>query len=93
ASAGEGASPTPQPKSKKDDTPSPTPQVDTAELEQKLAQVLRNWQDDLREALVSRHGETEGLRIAARIGKALPAGYIEDNSTAVAANDVSQLDA
>ena len=46
--------------------------VDTAELEQKLAQVLRNWQDDLREALVSRHGETEGLRIAARIGKALP---------------------
>ncbi|MHC2118004.1 hypothetical protein ACYPJF_21220, partial [Stenotrophomonas geniculata] len=33
------------------------------------------------------------LRIAARIGKALPAGYIEDNSTAVAANDVSQLDA
>jgi glutamate dehydrogenase len=67
--------------------------VDTAELEQKLAQVLRNWQDDLREALVARHGETEGLRIAARIGKALPAGYIEDNSTAVAANDVSQLDA
>lgn len=67
--------------------------VDTAELEQKLAQVLRNWQDDLREALVTRHGETEGLRIAARIGKALPAGYIEDNSTAVAANDVSQLDA
>jgi len=62
--------------------------VDTAELEQKLAQVLRNWQDDLREALVARHGETEGLRIAARIGKALPAGYIEDNSTAVAANDV-----
>jgi glutamate dehydrogenase len=30
---------------------------------------------------VARHGETEGLRIAARIGKALPAGYIEDNST------------
>ena len=27
--------------------------VDTAELEQKLAQVLRNWQDDLREALVA----------------------------------------
>lgn len=68
--------------------------VDTADLEQKLAQVLRNWQDDLREALVARHGETEGLRIAARIGKALAvAGYIEDNSTAVAANDVSQLDA
>lgn len=67
--------------------------VDTAALEQQLAQVLRNWQDDLREALVTRHGESEGLRIAARIGKALPAGYIEDNSTEIAAHDVSQLDA
>jgi len=67
--------------------------VDTAALEQQLAQVLRNWQDDLREALVSGHGESEGLRIAARIGKALPAGYIEDNSTEIAAHDVSQLDA
>ncbi|MGE8270204.1 MAG: ESPR-type extended signal peptide-containing protein [Stenotrophomonas geniculata] len=37
ASVGEGASPTPQPKSKKDDAPSPTPQVDTAELEKMLA--------------------------------------------------------
>jgi len=67
--------------------------VDTGTLEQKLAQVLRNWQDDLREELVGRHGESEGLRIASRIGKALPAGYIEDNSTVVAASDVSQLDA
>jgi len=67
--------------------------VDTAALEQQLAKVLRNWQDDLREALVSAHGETEGLRIAARIGKALPAGYIEDNSTEIAAHDVAQLDA
>ena len=71
----------------------PVVDVDTNALEQNLAHLLRNWQDDLREALVTRHGETEGLRIAARIGKALPAGYIEDNSTAVAASDVSQLDA
>ena len=71
----------------------PVVDVDTAALEQNLAHLLRNWQDDLREALVSAHGETEGLRIASRIGKALPAGYIEDNSTAVAAHDVAQLDA
>ncbi len=71
----------------------PVVDVDTSALEQNLAHLLRNWQDDLRETLVSRHGETEGLRIASRIGKALPAGYIEDNSTAVAASDVSQLDA
>jgi ABC-type multidrug transport system fused ATPase/permease subunit len=37
---------------------------DTGDLEKRLANVLRNWQDDLREALIARHGETEGLRIA-----------------------------
>ena len=71
----------------------PVLDVDTNALELNLAHLLRNWQDDLRETLVARHGETEGLRIAARIGKALPAGYIEDTGTLAAAHDVSQLDA
>ncbi len=68
-------------------------ELDTDGLENRLAHVLRNWQDDLREALVASHGESEGLRIASRIGKALPAGYIEDSSAEIAAADVSQLDA
>ncbi|MCL7713977.1 NAD-glutamate dehydrogenase [Stenotrophomonas mori] len=68
-------------------------ELDIEGLEKHLAHVLRNWQDDLREALVGSHGETEGLRIAARIGKALPAGYIEDSSAQIAAADVAQLDA
>ncbi|MCW4455447.1 NAD-glutamate dehydrogenase [Flavobacterium sp. MXW15] len=66
-------------------------EFDTTDLEERLAHVLRNWNDDLREALVARHGETAGLSIATRIGRALPAGYIEDSTTEVAANDVSQL--
>ncbi len=66
---------------------------DTGDLEKRLANVLRNWQDDLREALIASHGENEGLRIASRIGKALPAGYIEDSSAQIAAADVAQLDA
>ncbi|WP_305804895.1 NAD-glutamate dehydrogenase domain-containing protein [Stenotrophomonas sp. YIM B06876] len=64
---------------------------DTSELESRLAHLLRNWQDDLREALVARHGESAGLEIAARFGRALPAGYIEESNAAIAANDVSQL--
>ncbi len=52
-----------------------------------------NWQYDLREALVARHGETEGLRIAPRIGKALRPATSKTTAPAVAANDVSQLDA
>src|SRR5690606_23447863 len=36
-------------------------------------------------------GEVEGLRLAASYGRALPAGYIEDVSPELAANDVEQL--
>ncbi|MFT4247984.1 MAG: NAD-glutamate dehydrogenase [Pseudomonas sp.] len=66
-------------------------EFDTGDLEQRLAHLLRNWQDDLREALVARHGESTGLRLATRYGRALPAGYIEDSSAQAAATDVEHL--
>ncbi|WP_454832951.1 NAD-glutamate dehydrogenase [Pseudoxanthomonas wuyuanensis] len=65
--------------------------VDTAALEESLAHLLRNWQDDLRETLIARHGESEGLRLIGSYGRVLPAGYIETVSPEVAANDVEQL--
>ena len=65
--------------------------MDTGELERRLAHLLRNWQDDLRELLIARHGEAEGLRMANGYGRALPAGYIEDITPELAANDVEQL--
>jgi glutamate dehydrogenase len=66
-------------------------EFDTSELEGRLAHLLRNWYDDLREALVLRHGEGEGLRLANRYGRALPAGYIEDSTAQAAATDVEHL--
>ncbi len=66
-------------------------ELDTGELERRLAHLLRNWQDDLRELLIARHGEGEGLRLTNGYGRALPAGYIEDISPELAANDVEQL--
>jgi len=66
-------------------------EFDTSELEQRLAHLLRNWQDDLREALVARHGEADGLRMASAYGRALPAGYIEESTTEAAASDVEHL--
>ncbi|WP_028920402.1 NAD-glutamate dehydrogenase [Pseudoxanthomonas suwonensis] len=66
-------------------------ELDTSELEQRLAHLLRNWRDDLRELLIGRHGEAEGLRLADVYGRALPAGYIEDISPERAAHDVEQL--
>ena len=67
--------------------------VDQAELEAKLAEIVRDWQDDLREQLVRRHGEEQGLKFATRYGRALPAGYIEEVSPAIAATDVEHLEA
>jgi glutamate dehydrogenase len=67
------------------------PQVDIGALEAKLAQIVRNWQDDLREQLVKAHGEERGLKLANRYGRVLPAGYIEQVTPAIAAADVECL--
>jgi len=64
------------------------PLYDVAELEDRIAQIVRNWHDELRDILVQRHGEDKGLKLANRFGRALPAGYIEDVSALVAASDV-----
>ncbi len=66
-------------------------QVDNAAIETELAQIVRNWQDDLRDQLVARHGEERGLVLTNDYGRALPAGYIESVSAAVAATDVEHL--
>ncbi|MBK8286799.1 MAG: NAD-glutamate dehydrogenase [Ahniella sp.] len=64
------------------------PDVDVAELETKITAIVRNWYDDLRDALVQKHGEEKGLKLATKYGKALPAGYIEESTPSVAATDV-----
>ena len=68
--------------------PGDKPQYDVAELETKIGQIVRNWQDELRETLVRKHGEDKGTRLANRYGRALPAGYIEEVTAHVAASDV-----
>ena len=66
-------------------------EVDTSALEGDIAHLLRNWQDDLRETLIARHGESKGLLLAGGYGRALPAGYIEVVSPEGAARDVEHL--
>ena len=61
---------------------------DAAELEGKIAQIVRNWHDELRDTLVQKHGEEKGLKLAAKYGRALPVGYIEEVTAHVAAADV-----
>ena len=67
------------------------PQVDNAAIEAELSEIVRDWREDLARMLADRHGEERGLDMAATFGGALPAGYIENASVAVAAADVEQL--
>jgi glutamate dehydrogenase len=64
---------------------------DVGALEHDVAAIVRNWHDDLRDALVAARGEHEGVKLADRYGKAMPAGYVEDVTPAVAAEDVYEL--
>ncbi|MDN5780780.1 MAG: NAD-glutamate dehydrogenase [Luteimonas sp.] len=66
-------------------------ELDQAALEAELADIVRNWHDDLRDALVAANGEQEGLALAARYGRALPTSYLQEAGTGIAAEDVRQL--
>ncbi|WP_343124846.1 NAD-glutamate dehydrogenase [Lysobacter antibioticus] len=66
-------------------------QIDNAAIEAELAEIVRNRQDELRDALVRGHGEQQGLALAHRYGRALPAGYIDEVSASVAAQDIAHL--
>jgi len=67
------------------------PEYDLAALEQGVAAIVRNWHDEVRDALVKQRGEHEGVVLANRYARVLPPGYIDDVSPAVAAEDVHQL--
>ncbi|MBS0486680.1 MAG: NAD-glutamate dehydrogenase [Proteobacteria bacterium] len=71
--------------------PGEKPHYDTAQLEESIAQIVRNWRDNLRDELVRKHGEEKGSKLASRFGRALPAGYIEEVSAEVAAADVESI--
>ena len=67
------------------------PAYDLAALERGVAAIVRNWHDEVRDALVHLRGDHEGVVLANRYAKSLPAGYVEDVSPAVAAEDIHQL--
>jgi glutamate dehydrogenase len=71
--------------------PGDHPGFDLGAMQARLAEVVRNWHDDLRDALVARVGEERGLRLLARYGRALSAGYIEEVTPQRAAQDVETL--
>jgi glutamate dehydrogenase len=67
------------------------PVYDLVALEHSVASIVRNWHDEVRNALVQARGDHQGVVLANRYARLLPAGYVEDVSPAVAATDVHQL--
>ncbi|MGH8164870.1 MAG: NAD-glutamate dehydrogenase, partial [Rhodanobacteraceae bacterium] len=71
--------------------PGDHPKVDVPGLQAQLEKIVRNWHDELRDALTQRVGEERGARLTARYGRALSAGYIEEVTPSRAADDVETL--
>jgi glutamate dehydrogenase len=72
--------------------PGSASRVDADALEAQIADAVRTWDDQLREALVERHGEIAGTALAERLTGAFQASYTEDASTPMAVADVEQID-
>jgi glutamate dehydrogenase len=68
-----------------------TENYDVAAIEERIAQAVRSWHDELRAILIERHGEREGMALAKRFERATPASYRDETSPAVAARDVEKI--
>ncbi|AJC19337.1 NAD-glutamate dehydrogenase [Pandoraea pulmonicola] len=72
--------------------PGHVPDVDVGELEARIVETARRWQDDLSDALREQLGEERGTRALRRYAQAFPAGYREDYAARVAVRDVELIE-
>jgi len=72
--------------------PGHVPEVDVNELEARIVETTRRWQDDLSDALREQLGEERGTRALRRYALAFPAGYREDYAARVAVRDVELIE-
>ncbi len=69
-----------------------TTNYDLAEIEQQITAAVRSWEDDLREALIDRYGEREGLAIAKRYEGTVPTSYKEEVPARYAVYDIETIE-
>jgi len=70
----------------------PLPDVETSELEARLVEATRAWDEDLSEALQSEAGEEEAAKLFRTWGRAFPEAYKEDFDARVAVADLHRLE-
>lgn len=67
--------------------------VDVPELERRLVDAARSWQDDFVSALTAEYGEQVGSRLARTYQASFPEGYKEDFAPRTASADLGRLEA
>ncbi len=72
--------------------PGHVPAVDAAELEARLVQAARGWDDHLRDALLEAHGEEEGGALIRRYADAFPTSYREQFNAETAVTDIERIE-
>ncbi|GAB3255435.1 NAD-glutamate dehydrogenase [Nocardioides dilutus] len=68
------------------------PDVDTADLERRLAEASRSWRDDFVTAVIAEYGEEVGTVLARRYVDSFPEAYKEDFNARTAAVDLGRLE-
>ncbi|AKJ69163.1 putative NAD-glutamate dehydrogenase [Pandoraea thiooxydans] len=72
--------------------PGQVPEVDVRDLEARIVQAARRWQDELADALLERCGEEQGNRLLHRYGGSFPAGFREDYAARGAVHDIQLME-
>lgn len=65
---------------------------DVTEIEKKLIAVSRSWADDLKDQLISRYDEAEGLKYFSKYSKAFSTSYTEYYSPREAIEDIARME-
>jgi glutamate dehydrogenase len=69
------------------------PRVHVGAVERRISDAVRTWDDYLREELVDRFGEEEGLALLREYADVFPAAYVEDITPREATFDIERLEA
>jgi glutamate dehydrogenase len=73
-------------------TPGEIPPYDVRDIEEQVSVAARTWSDLLRDAMIDRYGEEDGLAAFRKFRNALPAGYRDLASAEQAVDDLARVE-
>ncbi len=73
--------------------PAREPSFDVREIEARIVDAARSWQDNLRDALIERCGEERGIALFHKYGDGFPVAYRADFAARTGAIDIERIEA